>query len=65
MNGILASTPKDTGSGLFLRDSLGINGNAVEVSNSVFGSGGIIGDWSQFMMLIWGGIDLVVDEISL
>jgi hypothetical protein len=55
---------KDAGSGLFVRDAMGINGNQVEVTNSLFTKGGIVGDWSQYMLFIFGDIQLVVDRIS-
>lgn len=65
VNGIFLSTPKEGNIPIYIREASGINGNAVEVSNNIFATGGVLGDWEQYLMLIWGGVDLVIDEVSL
>ena len=64
-NGKLFTMPKDTGSGLFVRDMNGINGYPVEVSGNVFANGGIVGSWEDYDLFIWGnGVDLTIDPYS-
>jgi len=64
-NGALSVMQKDAGSGLFVRDVLGIAGNPVEVSGNVFTNGGIVGSWEDYDLFIWGnGVDLTVDPYS-
>ena len=64
-NGALSVMPIDAGSGIMVRNSLGIAGNTVEVSGNVFANGGIVGSWEDYDMFIWGtGIDLTVDPYS-
>jgi HK97 family phage major capsid protein len=65
VNGALTVLPKDAGSGIMAITDNKLNGNTVEVTNSVFTKGGIIGDWRQYMVFLWSGIDLTVDTISL
>ena len=64
--GFLTTLPKDSGSGLFALDNQGVNGNGYDVSGNVFANGGVVGDWSQFMLFIWGdGIQLTIDAVTL
>lgn len=73
--GSLKSTSKDAGSGLFLYELDQMNGHPVYVSNAVPSNGtkgsgtnlsAIIysSDWSELMMGMWGGIDLLVDPYT-
>jgi hypothetical protein len=65
VNGYLSSLPKDTGSGIMAITNNQLNGIPVEVTNSVFTKGGIVGDWSQYFVFIWdAGIDITVDAVS-
>jgi hypothetical protein len=65
-NGYFSVLPKDTGSGIMAITDGKLNGNVVDITNSVFTKGGIVGDWSQYFIFIWdSGIDITVDEKSL
>lgn len=55
----------DSGSGRFyLEGNTTVDGIPVIVSNSVVENGLIMGDFSELMVAQWGGIDLVVDNVS-
>jgi hypothetical protein len=66
VEGALKNLPKDPGSGQFAIDTNGsLNGNTVNVSNSVLNKRGVVGDWSYYNIYIWDGIDIVTDIYSL
>lgn len=55
----------DSGSGRFyLEGNTTVDGIPVIVSNSVMDNGLILGDFNELMVAQWGGIDLVVDNVS-
>lgn len=55
----------DTGSGRFyLEGNTTVDGIPVIVSNSVTDKGVVLGDFSELIFAQWGGIDIVVDNIS-
>ena len=65
-NGALSVMPVDAGSGIMVRNSLGIAGNTVEVSGNVFANGGIVGSLEDYDLFIWGTdfISLTIDPYS-
>ncbi|MDR1097788.1 MAG: hypothetical protein LBL57_06620 [Tannerella sp.] len=64
--GNLSVLPKDAGSGIFaINEANVLNGNKIEISNSVLNKGGIIGDWSNYNIYVWDTIDIIADTISL
>jgi HK97 family phage major capsid protein len=64
LKAILKTTSKDTGSGLFIWDKEGIDGNVALSSGNVFASGLVVGDWEDYIVAQWGGIDITVDNVS-
>jgi hypothetical protein len=66
VQGALKNLPKDPGSGQFAIGTDGLlNGISVNTSNSVLNKGGVVGDWSNYHIYIWDGIDIVTDIYSL
>jgi HK97 family phage major capsid protein len=62
----LRSLPKETGQALFVYgDTNEINGNKALSTNSVATDNGFVGDWSDYIVAQWGGIDVVVDQYTL
>ena len=59
----LRSTPKDTGSGRFLMEGSDVNGIPALVTNNAKGI--ILGNFSDFVLCQWGGIELIVDTLTL
>ncbi len=70
--GILKTTPKVAGQPIFILDGSEMNGYPVLVSNHVAKElqvgadefGVLFGDFSQFIIGQWGGIDITVDALS-
>jgi HK97 family phage major capsid protein len=60
----LRTMSKDTGSGLFVMDSTGINGYQALSTNGVFTNGLIVGNWADYVIGQWGGIDITVDPYT-
>ncbi len=59
--GALKSTKKDAGSGEFVYADDEINGYPVIVSNQLAANDCLFGDFSQFVVGLWSGLDLTVD----
>lgn len=64
LKGALKTTKKDAGSGIFLMEGNEVNGYPVAVSNQVTDNAAFFGDWSQLMIGMWGGLDLLVDPYT-
>lgn len=64
LKGALKTTKKDAGSGIFLMEGNEVNGYPVAVSNQVTDNTAFFGDWSQLMIGMWGGLDLLVDPYT-
>jgi len=62
--GALKSTKKDAGSGDFVYEEDQINGYPVIVSNQLLNNDALFGDFSQFVMGMWSGLDLTVDPYA-
>jgi HK97 family phage major capsid protein/HK97 family phage prohead protease len=62
--GALKSTKKDAGSGDFVYENNEINGYPVIVSNQLLNNDALFGDFSQFVMGMWSGLDLTVDPYA-
>jgi HK97 family phage major capsid protein len=60
----LKTTPKDTGSGLFIWDANGIDGNVAMSSGNVLTDSIVCGDFSEFLIGQWGAIDITVDTVT-
>lgn len=58
----LRTTAKDSGSGLFVMENGEINGLPVYTSSAC--SGIVLGDWQEYVIAQWGGIDLTVDPYT-
>jgi HK97 family phage major capsid protein len=63
IKGLLKSTPKDVGSGLFIMgEGNTLNGyDTISTSNS---NGLILGDFSRYIVANWGGTDITIDPYS-
>lgn len=64
LKGTLKTTKKDAGSGIFLMEGNEVNGYPVAVTNQVTDDTAFFGDWSQLMVGMWGGLDLLVDPYT-
>jgi len=62
--GGLKGTKKDAGSGEFVFADGEINGYPVIVSNQLADNDALFGDFSQFVMGMWSGLDLTVDPYA-
>lgn len=62
---IFRKTQKDAGSGRFVMEDNEIQGRSVYISSNVESKGVIVGDFSDYVVGIWGGISLIVDEYTL
>ncbi len=62
--GLFRTTRKDEGSGLFVLMNNEIDGLSVFSTNSVTKDGIIIGNWNDYVVGQWGGIDLTVDPYT-
>ncbi len=65
MWGALKTTKKDAGSGEFVASGNTINGYNYIKSNQGTDGNLYFGNWSDLMIGMWGGLDLVVDEAAL
>lgn len=61
---ILRKTSKDNGSGQFIMADGEIEGREVYVSSAVAKKGVIVGDFKDYVIAQWGGLDLVVDQYT-
>lgn len=59
----LRSTPTDAGSGRFIMEGNDVNGIPALVTNNAKGI--ILGNFSDFVLCQWGGIELIVDSLTL
>lgn len=62
---IFRKTQKDAGSGRFVMEDNEIQGRNVYISSNVESKGVIVGDFSDYVVGVWGGISLIVDEYTL
>ncbi|MDX2074697.1 MAG: phage major capsid protein [Alphaproteobacteria bacterium] len=62
--GALKTAKKDSGSGIFIIEDNKINGYGFEVSNQVASGDYWFGNWSDLMIGMWSGLDLMVDPIT-
>ena len=60
----LKTTSKDTGSGRFLMEGGEIDGYPVYTSSAVASKGVVMGNFEDYVIAQWGGIDLVVDAVT-
>jgi HK97 family phage major capsid protein len=66
MKSFLRSTPKTAGNAIFIySDNDEINGYKALSSNSVPSGLGFVGNWTDYVVAQWGGIDVVVDQYTL
>jgi HK97 family phage major capsid protein len=65
MYGALKTTTKDSGSGQFVVEPNGnINGRPVIVSNQVAAGDAYFGNFSDLLIGMWGGLDILVDPFT-
>ena len=62
--GALKSTEKASNTGMFVFDNNQINGYDAIVSNQLVNNDAIFGDFSQFIVGMWSGLDLTVDPYA-
>lgn len=63
--GTLKTTEKATGTnGVFVFADGEVNGYRAVVSNQIAAKDIFFGDWSQMVMALWGGLDLMVDPYA-
>ena len=62
--GALKSTEKASNTGMFVFDNNQINGYDAIVSNQLANNDAIFGDFSQFIVGMWSGLDLTVDPYA-
>lgn len=61
----LAARPKGTGDGFILdADAMRMIGYGVNMSNQLPANTAILGVWSQLMVALWGGLDVLVDPYT-
>ena len=58
------STSTDAGSGRFIMEAGEIEGIATETSSAVTEKGVVLGDWSDYVIGQWGGLELTVDPYT-
>ena len=61
---ILRTTAKDAGSGLFVMDNNEINGIKVLSTSACTDKGVVLGNFNDYVIGQWGGIDLTVDPYT-
>lgn len=61
---ILRKTSKDSGSGQFIMADGEIEGREVFVSSAVTKKGVLVGDFKDYVIAQWGGLDLTVDQYT-
>jgi HK97 family phage major capsid protein len=65
MRGRLKTTRKDAGSGLFVMSETGqVNGYGSVMSNQIVAGDLLFGNWSDFVIAMWSGLDLTVDTAA-
>lgn len=62
--GALKTAKKDSGSGIFIIEDNMINGYGYEVSNNVASGDYWFGNWSDLLLGMWSGLDLMVDPYT-
>lgn len=62
--GALKTTEKATGTAQFVFDGNEVNGYRALVSNQVAAKDVFFGNWSDLVMAMWGGLDLMVDPYA-
>jgi len=65
MRGALKTTKKDAGSGMFVLEGNEVNGYPYIASNQGTDGNLYFGNWSDLLIGMWGGLDLVVDDSAL
>jgi HK97 family phage major capsid protein len=65
MRGHLKSTPKVAGTAEFIMNAREVNGYQSVVSNNSPAGGAILGNWQDFIIGMWSGLDLTVDTATL
>lgn len=61
---VLRKTSKDSGSGQFVMADGEIEGRNVYVSSAVAKKGVVVGDFKDYVVAQWGGLDLTVDQYT-
>lgn len=64
MRGLLKTREKSSGYPVFLADGNEANGYPIVVSNQVPAATILFGVWSQIIIAMWGGLDILVDEYA-
>lgn len=65
MRGHLKSTPKVDGTAEFIMRGREVNGYESVTSNNSPANGAILGNWTDFVIGMWSGLDLTVDTATL
>lgn len=65
MRGYLKATPKVAGTAEFMMQGNEVNGYEAVTSNNGPAAGAILGNWSDFILAMWSGLDLTVDTATL
>lgn len=65
MRGALKTTKKDAGSGLFVAEGNMLNGYDYLTTNQITDGNMYFGNFSELLMGMWGGLDLVFDDATL
>lgn len=65
IRGALKTTPKDAGSGRFIMEGGEVNGYPGLLSNQITPGQMWFGNWSDFLIGTWSGLDLSVDTAAL
>ena len=60
----LKTTDKGTDTGKYLMEGNEVNGYPVLCTSAVAGKGVVMGNWSDYVIGQWGGIDLTVDPYT-
>ena len=64
ISGLLKTTEKASGYPQYLLERGEMNGYKVEVSNQVIANTLIFGDFSQMIIAMWGGLDIVTNRLN-
>ena len=65
MRGWLKSTPKVAGEAKFMLEGQELNGYGSVTSNNTPAAGLLFGNWMDFIIGMWSGLDLTVDTATL
>lgn len=65
MRGHLKSTPKVAGTAEFMMNGREVNGYEAITSNNSPAGGALLGNWTDFIVGLWSGLDLTVDTATL